>query len=250
LGLREDLMEFMQPQWHQRLASTNRALLEQLKNGDEIADGFVLAALEQTAGHGRLDHRWVSQAGRDLTFSFVWRPQVEMARLASLPMAAAVGVASALEAYEVQAQTKWPNDLRVGGRKISGILAESAKGGAVVVGIGLNVNASAEDLAQVGQPATSLGVECGLYLDVEAVLEQVLEALAPTLSAWQARGFAAIQAAWTGRCDAIGTRVEVGDGKARKQGIFVGLGESGQLLLGGDDGQVEEVWSGDLRALS
>lgn len=241
-------MKFCKPEWHEQLPSTNGLLLQQLRNGEAVADGFVLAAREQTAGHGRLARKWVSQAGRDLTFSFVWRPGVPMAALASLPMAVAVGVAAALERYEVQAQTKWPNDLRVAGRKICGILAQSA-GGAVVVGIGLNVNASAGELAGVGQPATSLGVECGLYLDVEAVLEQVLEGLETPLAAWRDEGFAGVADAWKSRCDAIGTSVEVGDEGAKKQGIFVGVGTEGQLLLGDASGGIEEVWTGDLTLL-
>ena len=241
-------MNFGKPEWHAQLASTNGTLLERIKSGESVPDGLVLAAREQTAGHGRLARKWVSQAGRDLTFSFAWRPGVEAPYLASLPMAAAVGVAAALEGFEVQAQTKWPNDLRVTGRKICGVLAEGS-GGAVVVGIGLNVNATADELAGVGQPATSLGIESGLYLDVEAVLEQVLEGLGPPLAAWREQGFAGVADAWTGRCDAIGTRVEVGDGQAGKQGVFVGVGPAGQLLLGDDAGQVEEVWAGDMTLL-
>jgi len=119
-------MKFLYPEWHDKLSSTNTALLEWLKDGVAIPGGFVLAAVEQTAGHGRNNRHWVSQAGRDLTFSFLLCTKHDILGIASLPMAAALGAASALDTFGMVTQTKWPNDLLVRGMKIGGILCQKS----------------------------------------------------------------------------------------------------------------------------
>ncbi len=62
-------MKFLDPEWHDKLSSTNTVLLEWLEDGVLIPDGFVLAAVVQTAGHGRYNRHWISQTGQILTSS-------------------------------------------------------------------------------------------------------------------------------------------------------------------------------------
>jgi len=244
-------MKFLFPEWRERLTSTNTALVERLQAGEELPSGFVLAARAQTAGHGRQEREWVSRPGRDLTFSFVLQTGAGFPRLLSLPMAAALGVAAALERFGIRPQTKWPNDLLVEGRKICGILAErgdpaGTRKNAVVVGIGLNVNMQVHEAAAIDRPATSMSVETGQEYAVEGVLEQVLDALPAWIESWERAGFAGLRQAWTARCGNLGERVTVGEDQAPRSGVLEGFGQAGQLLLHEDDGALREVWVGDV----
>ena len=165
-------------------------------------------------------------------------------QLLSLPMAAALGVAAYLQACGVAAQTKWPNDVLVGGRKICGILAE--RGEAVVLGIGLNVNMDADEAAAIDRPATSLRIETGEERAVEVVLDELLIHLGEWVGRWEKGGFAALREAWEGRCANMGEYVEVGEDADRRTGVVLGFGAAGQLLLREDDGTRAEVWAGDV----
>ncbi len=239
-------MKCTNPEWHQQLTSTNSVLIERVRSGASLPDGFVLAAREQTAGRGRSDRRWVAHAGRNLTFSFLLRGPIDFPRIASLPMASALGVADALETLGLVVQTKWPNDLLIERRKICGVLAESCAADAVIVGIGLNVNMRREEAESIGRPATSIAMEKGEEYDVQETLGFVLPPIERWISRWRAHGFSALREAWTQRCANVGEYVEVGDGEERKTGVVMGFGEAGQMLLREDDGRRIEVWVGDV----
>ena len=237
-------MQFQRPQWHDELPSTNTTLADWLREGRELPDGFVLAARAQTAGRGRYERRWLVQPGRNLTFSMLLRSKVPPLQLLSLPMAAALGVAAYLEENGIAAQTKWPNDVLVGGRKICGILAERNED--VVLGIGLNVNMDADAAAAIDRPATSLRIEMDRERAVEDVLDELLVHLQTWIGRWEQGGFAALREAWEFRCANIGQYVEVSEDADRRTGVVLGFGAAGQLLLREDDGTQAEVWAGDV----
>ena len=241
-------MKCSTPEWHQRLTSTNDILIERVRGGELLPDGFVLAAHEQTAGRGRLGRRWVARPGCSLTFSLLLRGPVVFPAAASLPMATALGVATALEALGIDVQTKWPNDLLVCQRKICGILAERCAREAVVVGVGLNVNMRADEAAEIDQPATSIAIEKGETYDVREALGFLLPHIETWIARWHARGFAGLQEAWAQRCAYLGASVRVRDGRQERTGILQGFGPAGQLLLREEDGRQREVWVGDLSA--
>ena len=238
-------MEFLAPEWHDRLPSTSTSLLERLRQGEELPPGFVLAAREQTAGRGRYQRQWVSGVGRDLTFSVLVRTRCEPLRLVSLPLAAALGVATVLEKYGIAARAKWPNDLLVGGRKICGILAER-EGDGLVIGIGLNVNMREEEAAVIDRPVTSMRIETGREHAVDELLGRILRELPHWVETWEQDGFAGLRQAWEARCVGLGEKIAIGEGCKRASGVLEGFGNAGQLLLRQRDGTVCEVWSGDL----
>jgi len=133
--------------------STNADLLALA--GEGAAEGTVLVAEAQTAARGRMGRRWVSPPGAGLTFSVLLRPgAVPGAALGWVPLLAGVAAVSAIRAVtSVDATLKWPNDVLAGGAKLGGILAERA-GGAIVLGIGINVSQRRADLPAAA--ATSL----------------------------------------------------------------------------------------------
>ena len=236
-------MEFAAPEWHAELPSTNTELLRRAVSDRPPVAGTVLAVQRQTAGRGRYERSWIS--GRDLTFSLLLRPDSAPARTLSLPMAVALGVCDLLQHYGLTAQTKWPNDVLIAGRKICGILSERAAD-AVVVGVGLNVNMDAAEAAALDKPATSLKLETTVEHRVEEVLEDLLERLPRWIDRWEQDGFEALRQDFSARCYNLGRQVLVAEGRDEPtQGLLTGFGAEGQLLLL-RDGRRLEVWAGDL----
>ena len=241
-------MKFLKPEWHDKLSSTNTVLMDWLKDGIAISHGFVLAAAEQTAGHGRYNRHWISQAGQNLTFSFLLYTRHDVTEMASLPMAVALGTASALDTFGIVTRTKWPNDLLVRDSKIcQQSNVKFAHELAVVVGIGINVNMSVADADSIDKQATSLQIETGRTYPIKDVLEIILETLPNWIDRWEGGSFPAIREDWLARCCYMGEHISVGEGKDLKSGILEDFGNKGQIIIRDEDGHIHDVWAGDVK---
>jgi BirA family biotin operon repressor/biotin-[acetyl-CoA-carboxylase] ligase len=235
--------------WAESLPSTNTELLRRVSEGEDLQAGQILAVRHQTAGRGRQQRAWQSGADQDLTFSFFW-PFEPPERMVSLPMAVALAVADLLTGYGIQADTKWPNDVLVGGQKICGLLAEMATDAAgqatgLVVGVGLNVNMSATAAAAIDRPATSMQILTGKTYRVTAILDRLLPLLEARLAQWSADGFPAIRSDWLSHAVWMHRAVELHTDSGPLAGVLRGYGEHGELLLE-VDGEPREVWSAEL----
>ncbi len=159
-------------------ASTQRLL------GDDEPEGTTVATDHQTEGRGRLGRVWEDAPGRGLLFSVLLRPTLHMALWPELSVVAGEAVAAALP---VDAQVSHPNDVMVAGHKIAGILPEASTG-QVRLGIGINVNQTADELpSETVKPATSLGIETGREWNRAELLAAVLLELERRYDAWQQR---------------------------------------------------------------
>jgi BirA family biotin operon repressor/biotin-[acetyl-CoA-carboxylase] ligase len=141
------------PGWHvthvAETGSTNADLLEAAAG--DAPGRSVLAADHQTAGRGRLDRRWEAPAGSNLLVSILFRDVPSDA--GELTRRTGVAVVDAVRALTgLTARLKWPNDVLLDGAKLAGILAQREPGGAVVVGVGLNVGWAPEGAARLGPP--------------------------------------------------------------------------------------------------
>jgi BirA family transcriptional regulator, biotin operon repressor / biotin---[acetyl-CoA-carboxylase] ligase len=163
----------------ERCESTQRLL------ADDAPEGAVAVADEQTAGRGRLGRDWVTPPGSSVLASVALRPDVPTAVLPELSLVAGRACARALaDVAEVVPEVKWPNDVLVGGRKVAGVLAE-AREGRVVLGIGINVLQTADDLPQRAQyPATSLLIETSRRVPRPELLVSLLEHLEREYDTW------------------------------------------------------------------
>ncbi|HEY6866684.1 MAG TPA: biotin--[acetyl-CoA-carboxylase] ligase [Candidatus Eisenbacteria bacterium] len=232
------------------VASTNDAAWEALASG--APDGTVVVADAQTQGRGRGGRRWALAPGRGLALSVLLTSGCDVESAAVAPLGAGLALARALEGLGVRAALKWPNDLLVRGRKLSGILCESrraagpAAGGAIVVGVGVNVGERAEDFPdELRGTATSLALE-GAALDRETVAAEFLNALEPVWGALAAGERAGILAAWRTRASFWGEAVRVRAPGGTIAGIARGLDPAGGLVLALDDGREVTVVAGDL----
>jgi BirA family biotin operon repressor/biotin-[acetyl-CoA-carboxylase] ligase len=158
--------------------STQRLLHE-----DDI-EGTVVATDHQTEGRGRLGRTWEDVAGRALLFSLLLRPPVPMPLWPELSLVAGEAVAKALREIGVDASLRHPNDVVVAGRKVVGVLPE-ASSGRVVLGVGVNVNQTVEELpVETAKPPTSVRVELGREVERAPLLALMLTELENGYAAW------------------------------------------------------------------
>jgi BirA family biotin operon repressor/biotin-[acetyl-CoA-carboxylase] ligase len=159
---------------------------------DDDREGAVAVAEEQIEGRGRLGRSWEAPAGTSVLVSVLLLPQVQAARLPELSLVAGSAVSEAIvEVTGIKPTIKFPNDVLVAGRKVAGILAESSEG-RVVLGIGVNVNQTREQLPAAAQTEpTSLRVELGEPVNRVQLLAAILLRLEQAYDVWTATGTSA-----------------------------------------------------------
>ena len=150
------------------------------------AEGAAAATDLQTQGRGRLGRTWETPPGRALLFSVLLHPRPPMAIWPELSLVAGDAVAAALrEQTGVPAELSHPNDVLIEGRKVAGILPEASVG-RIVLGIGVNVNQTTEELpAETPKPATALRVETGREWPRAPLLAAILVELERRYDDWQ-----------------------------------------------------------------
>jgi BirA family transcriptional regulator, biotin operon repressor / biotin---[acetyl-CoA-carboxylase] ligase len=168
--------------------------------------GSVVIADHQTAGRGRLEHRWEAPPGTALLVSFVLAPNP----LLSL----AAGVAAA-EACDQGVRLKWPNDLLLGSRKVGGILVEATPTKAVC-GIGVNLTAAPDGAATLNQPRDNL-----------------MKRLRPAVERWCSAPPDEVLARWRELSDTLGRRVRVVLPDRSFEGRAQDVNERGELIVDG-----------------
>lgn len=231
------------------LPSTNDLARKMAEQG--AAEGIAVLAREQTRGRGRQGRRWVSPRGEGLYLSVILRPTVEPTRATVITLAAAIAVTETLAFdYAVAADIKWPNDIHARGRKVCGILVESAieksKLDYAVLGVGVNLG-QREFPAELQEVATSVLIESGRRVTPDEFAVPLLA----RLEAWYRialREPAAIIAQWqalSSYAEGCAVRVENGDGAI--EGITRGLAPSGALIVETADGHRREVFAGEVR---
>ncbi|MGH3037482.1 MAG: biotin--[acetyl-CoA-carboxylase] ligase [Gaiellaceae bacterium] len=190
-----------------------------------LAEGAAAVCDEQTAGRGRLGRAWDAPPGTAILCSVLLRPPPARA-VAELSLVGGLAVAEAAEAaLKLSAQIKWPNDVLVNRRKVAGVLAEAA-GEAVVLGVGLNVNQTREQLpadAKV-QPASLLTTD-GTRRERAPILADLLARLEEAYDRWRDGGLDALYDGLGARDFLRGRRVYV-DGEP---GLGIAVDRSGRL---------------------
>lgn len=229
--------------------STNRVALQLAREG--APEGTVVLADSQTNGRGRLQRVWQSPPGCNLYCSFLLRPAIAAADAARITLMAGVAVAETLSGFCPEGVgLKWPNDVRIRGRKVSGILTEMKTAGAaveaIVVGIGVNVNMARADFDPAYRDAaTSLREETGKA----CLREEVAFLLCEKLDEWYRmllnEGFAPIRSRWQALSEMGGSRVRVLFQGDVQEGMFAGIDSDGALLLADARGSVRRITAGD-----
>jgi len=233
------------------LPSTNDRARDMASAG--AAEGTAIVADRQTAGRGRMGRAWSSPAGEGLYLSLILRPRVVPSDASVITLAAAVAVSETLSAgFGARADIKWPNDVLVGGRKVCGILVESAIEGDriqhAILGIGVNL-AQTEFPEEIREGATSLLLETGKRVSPGEVLAPLFEKLdfryrqslenpGAVLRRWEELS------SYARNCP-----VRITSFDSVTEGITRGLSERGGLMIESSDGRIREIVSGEVSRL-
>lgn len=231
--------------------STNAFAARLLTHGRRAPEGTVIISEEQTAGRGRLGRTWHSEREAGLYFSIVLTPKVPPSLAPLFTLGTAVAMHNAIERdTRLDVDIKWPNDLLVGGKKISGILSEIQAEvdlvNTMIIGVGVNVNHERMP-KEIADRATSLRIASGRIQSRLEILLEFFEDFEELYMTFERKGPRSIIDQWTRHSSfAEGRKLEIHDGVRKLAGITRGLNPLGALRIEQKSGNIEEVYSGDV----
>jgi BirA family biotin operon repressor/biotin-[acetyl-CoA-carboxylase] ligase len=215
--------------------STNNQAVEFLQKG--VSNRFLIIANEQIKGRGRVGRTWFTPPHSALAFSLILYPKIifrqeEIHRMTGL---GALAVCEGLrKSFQLRAQIKWPNDILLGGKKVSGVLAEGHWTGeelhAVIVGIGINVAPeSVPSENHIDFPATSISDSLGKPVDRMTVLKDVLA----RFLFWEEKiSEPEFISTWQNYLAYIGEQVQIRqENETLQEGKLIGIDDCGRLIL-------------------
>lgn len=225
--------------------STQDAARREAEGG--APEGTVVLAEEQTAGRGRLGRSWASPAGTNLYLTLILRPPLQYLRLPIVITPLAV-VRAIEESSGLSTQIKWPNDVLIGGRKVSGVLIESEVRGSdvryILVGPGINVNLEVDQVPEIADIATSLKRELGREVPREEVLAAFLNHFEALYL--RARRGEPMHQEWRSRLETLGRQVRVTFGEQVEEGLAEDVDAEGSLILRHPDGSTVTIAAGEV----
>ena len=241
----------------QVIDSTNSYLLTLARDG--APEGTVVQADFQTAGRGRQERKWFSSPGKNLLFSILLKPELEIDYSKKIMLATAIILADTIQQYlkmqqiePIDISVKWPNDLLVNGKKMSGILAESIlrdkKIEAMVLGIGINLNESSEEMdSEIRDAATSLFQITGRSIDREQFLSLFLRRFEKDYERFERNFYHQVVDEWKQHCNQIGQKVLIRTPFGEEEGIVKDVNDSGYLIYEDQRGILKALIAGEIK---
>lgn len=231
--------------FYDEINSTNEELLSNEKIREH---GTVLLSENQFVGRGRLGRKWLSEKNLSLTFSILITENIKASNLNFINLGASLAVAKSLEnLYQLNVNLKWPNDVLISNRKVSGILVEAISRGdkidRIVIGIGINVNQHGFE-GKFLLPPTSVRREFGKPVKRERLLSEVLNEFELILEEIE-KDHESVLESWRSRCNWIGERVKIIDGEKELFGEFEDIDSQGYLILKDKEG-TRKIIAGDV----
>ena len=233
----------------EEIDSTNKYAKENIERIDDLT---VVYTYKQTSGRGRLERKW-NYAGCDNIYaSIVLKPSDVMKDVyANLTQYLCVVLAEVFEEYGVKSAIKWPNDIKINGKKISGILAETAstqsgKLQGIVLGFGVNLNVEKDLLDSINQPATSLNIETGSPVDKDIFFKKVLDRFCLLYNRFIEEGFLLIKEDYIKRAEFLNKNVTVKVFDKTVSGMATGITDSGALMITDGDNKEHILLMGDI----
>lgn len=223
--------------------STNTYAKEHINN---IKNLTVIYTSKQTNGRGRFNRAWVDLGQGNLFLSIVLKPSEDLKPVYSnLTQYTALILAKTFEEYGITPKIKWPNDILINNKKISGILAESimseGKLKGLIIGIGLNLNANSKDFAQIDKEVTALNLEINKKVDKEMFLDKFCEKFFNTYDNFLKEGFTSIKNEYENYANFIGKEVVIKNFSTTLKGVAERITDNGAIVV---DGQ--EFLTGDI----
>ncbi|WP_342509890.1 biotin--[acetyl-CoA-carboxylase] ligase [Sporosarcina sp. FSL K6-2383] len=219
-------------------------------------NGTVIISEEQTAGKGRMARPWSSKSGKGIWMSVISRPSLTPQQAPQMTLVAAVAVTRAIEELTgIEPTIKWPNDILVDGKKVTGILtelqADPDQVKAIILGIGMNVNQELADFpAELHDIATSLQILMGKPVDRPQLIAKILGFLELYTTMYENHGFGPIKLLWEGYSNTTGKRIRAVMLNETLVGTAIGISDEGVLELRLDDGSIRGIYSADIEVSS
>ncbi|MBW7888403.1 MAG: biotin--[acetyl-CoA-carboxylase] ligase [Bacteroidetes bacterium] len=230
------------------LDSTNIFAKSLPKN--EAPHGTIIIAEEQTAGRGRMERAWKSEKNNNLLFSIIIYPDFRKEKVLLLPFAAALALCDGIEEIlPYHLKCKWPNDVLVRGKKVSGILLESVYKGMelerIIIGIGVNVNQN-NFPEELRHKATSLKNESGKDIDRLLLLRNILRALEFRYVQLSEYPVQFLLKEWKMKNETFGKRITIFQSDFSFEATMLDVAEDGSLLVELNDGSRKNIYAGDV----
>lgn len=221
------------------------------QNIETLEDKTVISADFQTNGYGRFERSWVDLGSENIYMSFVLKPSETLSSVhANLTQYLSICLCTQLEEMGLEPEIKWPNDVLLNGKKVCGILAEtSIKGGklkGIVLGIGVNLNASEKALSEIDRPATSLNLELGQSIDKESFMKKLIENFFADYDEFLQEGFEFIKDDYEKRASLTGKNLKIAVFNIIKEGTFNGFDDNGNFILLMKNGKTESINMGEI----
>lgn len=236
--------------YEETVPSTQKLAHQYAQNG--APEGTLVIADEQTEGRGRLMRNWHSSKRTGIWMSLILKPQLPPQRAPQFTLIAAVAVVQAIEeVWDLHPEIKWPNDILLNGKKVTGILtelqAESDKINSIIIGMGTNVNQTIEDFPQeLHSIATSLAIEKGQMIPRSRLVQKILEKLELYYEIYMKEGFSPIKLLWEGYAISIGKEITARTITGEIKGKALGINDDGVLRIQDHSGHIHEVYSADI----
>lgn len=233
--------------------STNDLTMEFAAKGSK--EGLVVVAESQQHGKGRLGRQWISPKGVNIYASFLLRPEIPPVNAPVLTMMASLAAAEAISnTTGLDARIKWPNDILVNQKKISGILtemnAEEEKINYVVIGIGINVNMKNEDFPEnVRIPATSVMDSLGRKFDRSKLLCSLIESMDSNYEYLRKKGVMSVMSKWRPLCITLNKMIKVTSAGGTITGVAEDVTKEGGLVIRIGEDSKKVIYSGDVTVM-
>lgn len=206
-----------------------------------------ITAEEQTAGYGKYKRKWISPWGTNICATFHFTLPLNTLHISSLAQLLAYSFASLLQEDDLSPKIKWPNDIQLKTKKLSGVLCETLFTKThvhIFLGIGINVNTP--DLSFIDQPATSLFLETGKLWDRNVLLSRLQNRFTEHLDTFKQSGFSTFHPLFESLLAFKNQTICCFDGKKEWVGLCHSITPDGRLNLLLPDNTLHTVISGDL----
>ena len=229
-----------------KLNSTNLHLKQNFNNYKKFD---IILAEHQSNGYGRFKRQWLDLGGENIFMSMCLKLDGFNENIVGITQFTALILAQTFEIYGIQPTIKWPNDIHVNGRKISGILAESviknSKFEGIVLGLGININSDEKMFDSVSQKVTSLSTEISKKINKDEFIENFVQKFEADYEKLLDNGFSIFKNVYISYLNCIDKEIKVKNYDKTFTGIARNISDNGLLILE-TNGELKEISAGDI----
>lgn len=222
-------------------------------NIENLEDKTVIYTNFQTKGRGRFDRTWVNLGPDNIYMSIVLKPSEKFEQTYSnLTQYLSVCLCRLLEDFGLKPEIKWPNDVLIKNKKVSGILAEAVFKGqsfkGIVLGIGVNLNANSSEISNIDRPATSINLILGKSVNKTEFMKKLLEEFFTGYDEFLEHGFKSIKKEYEKKASFLNKNLKIAVFEDIKEGYCKSIDDFGNLILVDKNGHEQQINMGEIIA--